>query len=83
MNITPENVLSAEHNSWLTHPVTIQMFKNLNKHRDTFVKSMVVVAGDMAIDDKYFRIHAYGLRTLDAVVEQLRNPNKFVEQSTK
>ena len=41
MQITPENVLSAEHAAWLNHPVTIQMIKNLQKHKEQFIKSSI------------------------------------------
>jgi len=81
--ITPENVLSQQHLDWKNHPVTIQMFKNLAKHRETFIKAMTTCAGDMTQPAEYFRVNAYGIRTLDAITSMLKDSQKFVEQSTK
>ena len=81
--ITPENVLSQQHLDWKNHPVTIQMFKNLAKHRETFVKALTTSAGDMTQPAEYFRVNAYGIRTLDAITNMLKDSTKFVDQSTK
>ena len=83
MNITPENVLSAEHASWLKHPVTVQLIKNLEKHRELFVKTLSSNAGNSAEPDVLFRVNAYGIRTTDAILTMVKDTNKFVEQSTK
>jgi len=81
--ITPENVLSQQHIDWLKHPVTVQMFKNLSKHRETFVKTLAAGAGNSAEPENMFRVHSYGIRTMDAVLSMLKDSTKFVEQSTK
>ena len=81
--ITPENVLSQQHADWKNHPVTIQMFKNLSKHRETFVKTLAAGAGNSVEPENMFRVHSYGIRTMDAVISMLKDSNKFVEQSTK
>jgi hypothetical protein len=83
LEITPENVLSQQHLDWLHHPVTIQMFKNLDKHRNTFIKTLSAGAGNSSEPENMFRVHSYGIRTMDAVISMLKDSNKFVEQSAK
>jgi hypothetical protein len=81
--ITPENVLSVEHNTWLAHPVTKQLIKNIHKHKDSFVKASTSAAGNTAEPEIGFRLNAYGVRTLDAVEEWITNTDKFITQSNK
>ena len=83
MIITPENVLSAEHAAWLAHPVTIQMIKNLQKHKQQFVKAMSTTSGDMSIPTEQFRLHAYGITTVDGVESWVKDTTKFVAISER
>lgn len=83
MDINPENVLSAEHQNWLQHPVTVQLLKNLNKHRESFVKTLSSGAGNSEEPEVMFRVNAYGIRTTDAITTMVKDTNKFVEQSNK
>jgi len=82
-NINPENVLSAEHASWLGHPVTQQLLKNLDKHKMQFVKQLSAAAGNSLEPENMFRVHSYGIRTTDAIILMVKETTKFVEQSAK
>ncbi len=81
--LTPENVLSAQHGSWLTHPCTVQLIKNLNSHRDSFIKTLSAGAGNTAEPEVSFRLYAYGIRTVDAALAMITSTTKFIEQSKK
>jgi hypothetical protein len=81
--ITPENVLTVQHQDWLQHPVTKQHLANLEKHKQMFVKSLSNSAGNVSEFEIYFRLQAYGIRTLDAVITQTKNTIQFIEQTEK
>jgi len=81
--LTPENVLSAQHGAWLTHPCTVQLIKNLHGHKDTFIKTLSAGAGNTSESEISFRLYAYGIRTVDAVLAMVTSTTKFIEQSKK
>ena len=61
MNITPENVLSAEHASWLAHPVTVQLMKNLEIYEKHLVNKISQNA--FSEDDSIIKRCAISLNT--------------------
>lgn len=81
MNLTPEEVLASDHQSWLSHPVTKQMLKNLDSHKALFVQG--VSAASTVENDIALRNNAYGLRTIDAVKVWVTDSARFVEQAAK
>jgi len=83
MDITPENILSAEHKAWLVHPVTIQLLKNIEKHKKSFVDSLSFSAGNNDLSDSHFRNLSYGLKTIDVILSITKETTKFVQLSEK
>jgi hypothetical protein len=81
--LSPENVLSAQHGAWLTHPCTVQLIKNLQTHREQFIKTLSLGAGNTSEPEVAFRLHAYGIRTTDAIISMVTSTTKFIEQSKK
>ena len=83
MNITPENILSVEHQSWLQHPVTIQMFKNIAKERELLVKFLGKSSMDITNDNLLFRIYSCAIGTTDTIVIMTKETEKFIKQTNK
>lgn len=83
MQITPENVLSVEHAAWLDHPVTQQMLKNLQKHKQQFIESSSKQAGNLTVPVEQFRLNAYGLATLEGAETWIKDTTKFVSISER
>ena len=79
MNITPENVLSAEHETWLKHPVTVQMIKLLDKQFANHADS--IAAGAFVTEDSNKVKKAVALNTVKSIRSYITNTNKFVELS--
>ncbi len=78
MEINPNNVLAVEHQTWLAHPVTQQMIRNLEKHKQSFVDDITRNATEYARPDQSFRMAAYGMKTTDAIKNILTDTEKFV-----
>jgi len=81
MNITPENVVEEQHRQWLQHPTTIQMLKNLDEHKKTFINMSAKLAGDLSVSDSQFRLNAYGISTIDAIKHWVIDTNQFLKIS--
>ncbi len=81
MNITPETIVEEQHKAWLQHPTTVQMLKNLDKHKKTFMNMSSRLAGDLNTPDTQFRLNAYGVSTIDAIKFWIINTDKFVKTS--
>lgn len=83
MEITPETVAAQQHQDWLQHPTTKDMLKNLEKHKQSFVRALSAGAGNTAEPEISFRLQAYGIRTVDGVITLIKSTDKFLEQTTK
>lgn len=83
MELAPEIIAAEQHRDWLAHPTTRQMLSNLEKFKQSFVKTLSAGAGNTSEPEILFRLQAYGIRTVDGVVALVTNTNKFIEQSTK
>ena len=83
MELTPETIAAQQHQDWLTHPTTKDMFRNLEKYKQSFVRALSSGAGNTAEPEVSFRLQSYGIRTVDGVVAMVSNTTKFLEQSTK
>lgn len=81
--ISPDNVVELAHQTWLKDPNTVQLIKNLNKFKQTYVQQLSTTAGDPSISEWTVRCFAYGIRTTDAVIEMITNTTKFLEQAKK
>ena len=81
MNITPENIVEEQHRQWLQHPTTVQMLKNLDEHKKTFMNMSAKLAGDLSVPDTQFRLNAYGISTIDAIKFWMTSTNQFLKIS--
>ena len=76
---TPENILTMEHQSWLKHPVTIQMLRNLDKNREAFVNVMISNVG--IGEDAFFHRHTMAIKTINGVKSWITKTEQFVTLS--
>ena len=76
MNITPENVLSAQHAEWLNHPVTKQMLTIMEQQTKAHAQNLSRLAFTGTPDD--LRKYAIGINTLSSIKTWVTNTEQFV-----
>lgn len=64
------------HEQWLTHPITVQLLKNLEKHKQTFITNITARVNDL-VPDAYFRNAASNVKTIDTMVTMIREYTTF------
>jgi hypothetical protein len=77
--MNPDQIAIVNHTDWLNHPVTLQMFANIEKMKNKYIAEATLNSGNHDVPDNNFRLMAYALKTIDAVVMQTKSTSKFVE----
>lgn len=67
MNIQ-EEVLEAQHQEWLKHPVTCSLLKALRKHQTKMAKLTTDSVYDDKVSSEVIRYHCVGLKNTNAVI---------------
>ena len=80
---SPENIVIAQHKTWLAHPTTVQMFKNLEKQKKFLVGVLANTSPDTSVPDTFFRLTAHSIKMIDNLVQQTRNTDLFIQQTEK
>lgn len=80
--LSPENVLSAQHEAWLNHPCTIQMIKNFESYKRHLTKKLSASAGSTT-PDSWFHHTAIMIKTTDYIKEITTKTEQFVLTSNK
>ena len=80
--LSPEDVAKQQHQDWLNHPSTAQMFKIL-KHQEEFNVSAIAGQAGNTTDDSFFHRCAMNIKTLRSVKEWCSNTDKFIELASK
>ena len=76
--MNPDQIAIINHTDWLAHPVTIQMFLNLEKLKKSFVQSGISDSGNFNIPHEHFRLISYAQKTIDSVITQTKSTSAFV-----
>lgn len=80
--LSPENVLAVQHQEWLKHPVTIQLVRNITKHKQHLVTKLSSSAGNTT-EDAWFHRTAMAIKTTQVIHDFTVKTEQFVEASTK
>ena len=75
------DVLSAQHGDWISHPVTVQTIKNLEKMREHHINMLSKNA--FCETPAFIQSCAIAINTLDGVLSMLRSTTKFIEITKK
>ena len=77
--LSPENILAAQHAEWLKHPVTQQVLRNLEAYKQMFVNDGVNNSANFSMNDNYFRLQAHGTKTILGVIKCIAVTDNFVK----
>jgi hypothetical protein len=81
--LNQDDILKAQHNDWLCHPLTITMLKRFEELRASHIQESVGNSADLSIDDKKFRLHAYAAKTIDKMTTIINDRNKLIPLKTE
>ena len=81
--LTMQQVLSAQHNEWLSHPVTQQMIKSITNLREQYVKTLAGNSSNTSELTEMFRMYSYGIKTADTILTLVKSTNEFVARAEK
>lgn len=78
MNIpSPEELIADAHQQWLQHPITQMLLRNIDKHKNTLIKSGVDHASDYGTHDVHFRNMFSNVKSVDAIRAMILNFETF------
>jgi hypothetical protein len=76
--MTQDDILKAQHNDWLCHPLTLTMLKRFEELRASHIQKSIAQSSDMNVDDKEFRLSAYAVKTIDRMTTVINDRNKMI-----
>jgi len=83
MEISPENIAQVQHEEWLKHPTTIQMFKNIETMKQNLVNSSANDSSSSLVTDQQIRMNMSNVKCLNVLTFTIRNTTKFLELATQ
>lgn len=76
--MTQEDILRAEFDAWVKHDLTRTLVKHLNKLKQDHLQRITNDSTDISVDDRKFRLFAYGAKTIDTVLTIISDHNILV-----
>jgi hypothetical protein len=76
-----QDILKDAWDSWRIHPITHELVKILEAHKESFVVKLASIAG--TADEQMLRSMASGIRDTDTVIKLISNYDIFRAQVTK
>lgn len=68
------------HEQWRQHPVTVQLLKNLEKHKNAYLKAMVSDCIRPEVPDNFFRQSAAVIKEIDTIMISIKDFSSFNHQ---
>lgn len=78
MNDPKQDVLFDAYEQWRLHPITKELIKNLEKHKQTFVECIAKNATIPEVSDASVRHLAVSIKDFDVVLKIITNYETFV-----
>lgn len=75
-------VLANAHSQWLLHPITVQLIKNIQSHKDSFVKKISVNASNDEVSSESIRRLSISVKDFDAALAIIKDFNVFQTLTT-
>lgn len=82
MNIQ-EEVLEAQHQEWLKHPVTCSLLKALRKHQSGLSSVALESVYNEKVSSEVIRYHCVGLKNTNAIINLVTDFKSLVNYLNK
>ena len=77
MDTKQDDILGDAYEQWKMHPITKEMFKNLLKHKQTFIDAIALGSTNPQVPDSAIRQLAVGIKNVDSIITMLGDYRLF------